>query len=228
MDGLPRNARRGPRAGAPPRRLGLVAVAALTASTGLALVAAPGDAGACSFAPPPLHELDLDEVAEDTTPPSAPGSVATALVARGQGPTGGPCSQSATSCDDVGRIVLRVAPAEDDRTPAASLGYLVTLASGTLPSGLSLRSEPVRLLGDEVVLVWIDGATDDQEAFDFELDVAAVDLAGHVGPPVRVRVRDPGGGACAGSSGEGPLGLALALIALIALRARRHRPSTVG
>jgi|SRR5262245_17758268 len=150
------------------------------------------NAEACSFIVP-KHELDATEQRLDHQPP---GQVVATLVSIGRGRAPGP---NANSCDDLGTIRIELLRFEDDRTPQEKLGYVVKLAEGTLPEHWLLQDTPYRILPDRdgrlrFTLVWIDGATDEQEPIDFSLVVSAVDLAGNEGPPsLPIRIRHPGG-----------------------------------
>ncbi len=150
-------------------------------------------ADACSMASPEVHQIDPAEQAVDTTPPSALGET-TASVRRGRGPETSGCSETTTSCDDIGTVAIHLGAVSDDRTDEAEMGFRVELIDGALPSGLVLPSGDVRASPDgSLTLGWSDGASDDQEAFDFTLRVSAVDRAGNVGPGSDVRVRHGGG-----------------------------------
>lgn len=194
------------------------------AGVAVALCALATPARACSFPDNQPYTIDPQAQATDATPPSAP--VATVQsVKRGKGPEYAGCSQSASSCDDLGTILLQVS-ATDDQTDTASLGYRIELVSGSLPSGLTLPATAVRpALSGGLLLVWLDGASDDQEALTFELSVRAVDLAGNEGPPTSVAVHDPGSGGCsmAGHSPADSSGPVVATLLVIAGLLRRGR-----
>jgi len=125
-------------------------------------------------------------------------SVSVTDIKRGQGPQQSGCGESATSCDDIG-IVTLVLHASDDTTSPEHIGYRLTLQSGTLPAGLMLPADAVEPGFDDrtLLLVWIDGNSDDQESFDFTLRVVAIDLAGNESAAQTVRVSDERGMACA-------------------------------
>jgi len=185
----------------------------------LLLLAAPRpEARACSFPAPEPHTLDLAEVGVDVAAPGPIAAIKTQII-RGRGADCG----AASSCDDLGRVELTVTPGSDDRTPTDRLGYRLVLVDGRLPTGASLPSEPVRLFSGRLLVLWLDGATDDQEAVSFTLALIPVDLAGNEGPAFEVRVRDPGSG-CQGGHVELPLWLMLALLTLHARRRRTSRP----
>lgn len=167
--------------------LARLGAAGIALSAGFCLAAEA--ASACSFAANPAHTLDGNAQATDATAPAAP-TLTVVRVVRGKGPQSESlCSSSVSSCDDLGQIELQMA-ATDDQTPATSMGFRIELAGGALPSGLTLPDYSVR--GSRLLLVWIDGASDDQEAFSFVLAISAVDLAGNVGPATTIDIRDPG------------------------------------
>lgn len=159
-------------------------------------------AEACSFIGHDPYEVD-DSLADD----EAPGEEAFAAVSitRGVGPQGR-FIQSSTSCDDLGWISVEILPSEPD------LGFSAMMIEGEPPDGLTVSGDPFSLLeGDLLQLVWIDGATDDQEAFDFVLGLTPLDRAGNEGPTLQIPLSDQGGGC---SSTEARSGLMLALLAL--------------
>ena len=150
---------------------------------------------ACSFGSPQPLVLDPQAKASDTTPPSVPVAKVDS-VRRGRGPTtNSDCSQSASSCDDIGSIDIAVT-ATDDQTPTDRMGYQVEVVAGRLPDGLALPTGPVLQMGGHLYLHWIDGATDGQEPISFTLTIRAVDLAGNTSPPADVEVADIGGSGC--------------------------------
>src|SRR5450759_1160128 len=145
-------------------RLGAVGIAL---SAGFLLAAEA--ASACSFAANPAHTLDGNAQATDATAPAAPTLTGVRDV-RGKGPQRESlCSSSASRCDDLGQIELQMATTEG-LTSAASMGFRIELAGGALPSDLTLPDYSVR--GSRLLLVWIDGASDDQEAFSFVLAIS--------------------------------------------------------
>jgi hypothetical protein len=149
-----------------------------------ALLAAP--AFACSYLLPPPFETVAD--AADTVAPAAavPGKPE---VRRGRGPRRTPGGWEATSCDDMGEITVALGRPPGD-AGVAGLGYEVTL-SGTLPEGLRVHTA-LAVATDRLVLPWLDGSTDAQEAFDLVVTVVTVDRAGNRSAPAKVSVRDPG------------------------------------
>jgi hypothetical protein len=148
---------------------------------------------ACKIVGNQPHTLDAQAQSSDSTPPGAP-TVAVESIRRGKGPEGSGCSQSASSCDDLGSIALLVS-ATDDQSPPEKTGYRIEIASGTLPSGLTLPGTDVRGMGDgRLFFGWNDGNTDAQEPLSFSLMIRAVDLAGNVGQPATIQITDPGAG----------------------------------
>jgi hypothetical protein len=187
-----------------------------------AAFAVPAIADACSFSNT-AAQIQPALKAIEKTPPVFPAAGAV-RVKRGQSPRSGCGDSDATSCDDLGTIQIEVA-ASDDTTPAARMGYEVTLARGTLPDGLVLPAVPIeRVAPGHLMFVWLDGATDSQEPVDFTLRIVAVDGAGNESAPQLVSVDDAGSGGCRlanrGGSGDRAILGALALLAL----ARRRRP----
>jgi hypothetical protein len=186
----------------------------------LLLLAVP-DTFACSFVLGDPHAITANP--EDTTAPTAPADIEGRLH-RGVGPTQGLFGASSSSCDDLGWIELELDVAVDDVSATENVGYQLRILDGSLPDGLQVE-ETRRidfLNGDRGVLtlLWVDGATDEQESFDFTLGIAAVDEAGNVGEEVTVALADAGsdGRGCATTQGGG----AIAVLAALALVARRR------
>jgi hypothetical protein len=158
----------------------------------------PAPVSACSLPAPNPHVIDPVEKANDQTPPAL-AEQPMVLVKRGQGPVRG-CDGSTmvTSCDDIGSI--RIYPkTTDDRSTPIEIGYQLRITRGAAPTGLVIPSEPVRLNSDSAVMFsWADGASDDQEAIDFTLELVPIDRGGNLGQPVTVTVKDAsaGGGGC--------------------------------
>ena len=159
------------------------------------LAISPAAGLACSLAVT-LHTLAEDEQRIDKKPPAAV-EASVVSVKRGRGPVAaGNGLMSASSCDDLGFITVRIDDLPgDDRTPDISLGYLVIPAGGTWPKTHSFPEKAVRGLeeGSEISLAWIDGATDEQEAIEFAFSIVVVDLAGNQSEPSDpIWVRDAG------------------------------------
>jgi hypothetical protein len=180
----------------------------------------------CEVASPSPLVIDPAEQAVDVTPPGQV-SVVVPQLKRGVGPSGSGCgSQTATSCDDLGRLTLRVAAPAEDRTAPEQLGYRIRVVAGTPPSGLTFPDGAVVQYAWGLDFAWIDGATNDQEPIDFVIDVAAVDRAGNQGPPsAPVRIADGGGSGkgCRVARGGDARSFALVLAALFGLARRKRR-----
>jgi hypothetical protein len=186
-------------------------------------LASSARADACSFAGHEIHVLDDAEKTLDTTPPSAIGET-TYSVTRGRGPERSGCSETSSSCDDIGGIQLYVSEVTDDRTSLEKLGYRVEVVAGSLP-GFSTPTTAVRAFnGNQLFFHWIDDAEEEQESIDVTFRIRAVDLAGNEGPPRDVRVRDDGrsdGCSLATTSVDVSLPLFGAFVLLVWARSRR-------
>jgi hypothetical protein len=187
------------------------------------------DAWACSLAPQIEHEVT--ENPSDVVAPAVP--TASVEVIRGHGPVqteGG--SQMSSSCDDIGFLDLTLASSDDVSAPE-HLGFVITLVEGgQLPDGLSLSTEgmvPVRTDDGVLTISWGDGDVDEQDAFAFEVDIAAMDEAGNLGDPLRLAIAHDGMAEAGGAEDEGAGGCAsapggagaVALLAALAIRRRR-------
>ncbi len=140
-----------------------------------AILASP--AAACSLVHIP-HNLDPSEQGVDLEPPTLAGAKVLQIV-RGIGHGATPFS----SCDDIGLITIEV-DSKDDRTPPDKLGYRVTVIGGVLPDGFAPISGDRRAIGkNKLSLVWVDGASNAQEYFDFTVEIIAIDLAGNESTP---------------------------------------------
>ncbi|HET6284083.1 MAG TPA: hypothetical protein VFH73_24210 [Polyangia bacterium] len=188
------------------------------------LLLAAQRAEACSVAGPVPHVVDSSKQATDTTAPPPP-VVTLQKIKRGQGPQGGPgCTSSASSCDDLGTLTLLITAIDED-TPRESIGYRMELVSGRLPEGFTLPGDSRPLAPPDqsgqitMYLHWGDGATDDQESFDFTLSVRAIDLGGNVGGPTMLRISDdPTGCSLVGARQSAPSLLMLTLAMLVLFR----------
>jgi hypothetical protein len=198
----------------------------ISVSTAVAAAAAalPAPARACSLPAPPIHVVEPAMQATDQTPPTLPATSAPAIA---RGFAAGGCSGSGSSCDDIG--IVSVQPnALDDMTPPERIGFRITLAGGALPSGLTLPADTIeRDPGYALRLIWVDGATDNQDAIDFTLSIVAIDLAGNESVPQTVVVQDRGSGSggCRLSSGRSSAPAAICLVfsaLLVAARLRRR------
>ena len=141
----------------------------------------PKCALACSFIYE-AHELDEELSQGDSTPPSKP-IVALLDIDRGTGPQlNSDGTQTATSCDDLGVISMEVVSASDNSAPEENLGFEIhEFGGGVLPNGLQIQSGASRAFGDQraLLLIWVDGRSDQQEPFEFYVRIRAVDLAGN-------------------------------------------------
>ena len=137
------------------------------------------------------HQLDPIEQKLDRLPPSAP-QMSLLSIKRGRGPRP---DSSGSSCDDIGEIILKLdQAARDDRTQPEKMGYLWQVRDGQLPEDLGPPTRPVRLTVDgRLLLIWVDGSTDDQEPLEFSITITAFDLAGNQSQPSEaVQIRHPG------------------------------------
>lgn len=140
------------------------------------------------------HIIESLEAQRDSVPPSKP-------VFHLKNVHRGLIRERGTSSDDLGWAQFAV-ESEDDRSKSFEIGYRLTFVRGTLPVGLVLPSEATRPLGcggagnfDECLLdlVWLDGLSNDQEAFDFSFVAVAVDKGGNESElSDTITVRDPG------------------------------------
>jgi hypothetical protein len=171
------------------------------------------------------REFTLDP-ADTAAAPGAVGDV-TYTIERGKGPRSEGCGKSSvSSCDDLGFVTLHFGSSPDAATDPTAVGYRVRFVGGALPDDLSVSDAPLLAPTGMIHLVWIDGASDDQEPIDFSLAITPVAKNGSEGPtspPVHIRDdgRIAGGCSLRGKSAQGAV-LPLALLAL-ALVLRRYR-----
>jgi len=194
------------------RLLSLVIVATV-------VTALRADARACSPIPTYEHEVDTSMQATDHTPPTLPAIPPPEFHYADDSPDIG-CGPSCTPSSSIGIPAV----ATDDMTDRYSIGYRLTLESGTLPQGVTLPAKDIDPNGD-VVRVFIGHETTEM---DFTLRVVAIDLAGNESAPQTVRVEHhPDSCSIAGARPSRP-GLGwIALVALIVTAyRRRRRPGT--
>lgn len=160
------------------RALVLIAIAS-------AVAAGPRLARACSIAANPPYVADPALRGVDTLPPAAP--VAGEISFRRANSTASVGCVMVSTCDDIGFIDVSLALA-DDHAKAEAIGVKLSLASGILPVGVNLPTEPILLRNGAFELVWVD--TDPTSNIQFELDVVAIDTAGNESAPTRVQVTD--------------------------------------
>lgn len=135
----------------------------------------------------------------DFSAPTTPVVTGPPAVQRGIGPSVSPDGRVAsTSCDDLGFASLTVRPSTDRRTDRGRIGYAFEVVGGEAPRGL-LPEKPVTLPGRldapeaDLPLVWVDGATNEQEAFEVRVVIRAIDRAGNRSAPSdTVRIAHPG------------------------------------
>lgn len=200
-------------------------IASSAAVAGAFVLALHRLAEACSFGFNP-HQLDEAEKAVDTTPPGTP-VVGPISITRGHGPARSGCSSTASSCDDIGAITFTLS-ATDDRTPAEKMGFRLTARRPATLEGFFPVGMDVRLFEGLMAVRWLDGATNDQESLDFELEVRAIDLAGNVSTePAIIKVHQDTGGCSFGrgstQSGDRPGVVVFGLAALLMVVRRRRR-----
>jgi hypothetical protein len=147
----------------------------------------PRPTGACDLVPEDHGPHVLDPAhASDTEAPSAP--VVSFEVYRAERESAG-CGTYDT-CGNGDSTIHVVVSATDDLTPADQLGYRFTILSGYVPPNLRVPADDRRpWAGDE--LSWR-FAGDYRGAFQFDVEVRAVDLNGNVGPATVLTISDPG------------------------------------
>lgn len=150
--------------------------------TGLGLFAlfsalAPAEAAACMIPEPTPFETSDEEPDEAAEKPDQV-EVHVIDVVRGKAPRKEGKLHRVNSCDDIGQLRLGIEGADDE------MGYEVEVLDGTLPqNGFEVPDGPVEARDGELIFAWTDGATDDQEAFDFRVEVTAVDPYGQRSEP---------------------------------------------
>jgi hypothetical protein len=178
---------------------------ALVAASALLLVsfAAPSSAEACTLGGPGVFHTEDGPSPDDVALPKKP-TLSLELVKRGQGPeSAGGGTQSRSTCDDLGWVIVGVAPYDD------SIGYEFELVDGHLPrEHFSLADKPVTLeAAGEITMSWSDGDQDQQEAIDFALVAHPVDKWGRRGPASDpLRISHPGSDEAACSVAANGLG----------------------
>jgi hypothetical protein len=205
-------------------------------------------AHACSQLMPAAFAIDPGS--DDTVAPGPPGEAISVRVNRGRGSE---CVDgrrvAPDSCASSGTVTLHFRAAVDDRSPAVEtghvqmgVGYRVRVVQGALPEHRYTDETTIasaftfaRDGTAEISLLWIDGATDDQEAFAATLAVRAVDLAGNESAETLYEVADAGSAseACAPKAGwcgtVGPLGGGwLIVMGVVMGRRRRSRAPDVA
>jgi hypothetical protein len=184
----------------------------------------PRSAQACDLRGDSFHTIDPALQGVDSQPPTlAP--IGEVMIHRGHDPESRGCIDSGICGEFLGSFSIAV-QATDDIAPAERIGYRVSVASGTPPQGFHMR-DPIRANGSLWVW-WNDGATGDQEAFDFTLSLVAIDEAGNESAAQTVHIQDGGsGGGCRIGGRRSSTGgvVAAALLAITAAARRRRRGS---
>jgi MYXO-CTERM domain-containing protein len=198
-----------------------VAVLLLTAvPIGVLAFSAPARACSPPFGGKP-HNVVPSMQATDQVLPTLP-AIPDAEIHRSDGSGRGGCGPD---CPDLGRISI-AAVATDDMTAPGAIGYRFTLRAGALPAGFTLPTFALDAEGPFVSLFWSDDDSSG-DAFDFTLQVVAIDLAGNESAPQTVRVHDDPPGLCAvARGGVSPSGRAALVMAALLLAARRRRRRT--
>ena len=183
--------------------------------------------GAEACTPPPYLHFPIDTAAGVEQYPEAAPDVEVVQIRRGQKPRkiNFGTTVVSNSCDDIGRIDLRIRNASED------FGYIIKYLRGELPDGLNMPMVAAPLRTDEdgaLYLSWVDGATSDQEDFDFFISITPIARDGAIGPtsePIRIK-STPDSAACS-TSGPDSVPVTGLLIGgvLILVSVRRHRCS---
>ncbi len=177
------------------------------------------DARACSPVPTFPHTVDPSMQATDQTPPTLP------AIPPPQFHYDDDSSSDLNGCTPKcgGATYVGIpAVATDDMTNRYSIGYRLTLESGTLPPDLALPATAINPTGD-VVRVFFN--RDTTGSFVFTLQVVAIDLAGNESAPQTVVVDNHTDSECSianGRTSRSGLGW-IALAALIVTAYRRRR-----
>lgn len=137
------------------------------------------------------HQLDPNEQQQDTRAPGLVG-IRSVRVTRGRSSPPGTWVEDS----EIGSVVVELVPPADDRTPADRMGYRIRLAGGNAPGAAMIPPQDVRAIAFSdgvpfLVFYWNDGATDSHPPMRLILSIAAVDLAGNVGPRRYVAACDP-------------------------------------
>jgi hypothetical protein len=142
------------------------------------LLVSPRPAEACTYPSNPAFEAGD---ALEATPPSMV-EVGSVVGQSSDVDTGGCNDNAARPCGSSALISIGVA-ATDDVTPVSDLGYRIRIVSGDPPPFDAGALYDRKRHDDGVLLL-----THDEEAFDFELGISAVDGSGNVGPEATVRI----------------------------------------
>ena len=184
------------------------------------ILAAPQEANACVPVDAEITDHAIDPAyAGDTTPPPAP-QVDVQIARRD---TGGGCTS--TDCDGQSANIYIDITAGDDMTPAARMGYILTISGGDTPTGLYSRAvdgmpyfQPHGSFGY--------GFDYNASDFAFDVEVRAIDLNGNISAPTIVHIADKASSGCS-MSGSSSQWLLLPVLGFV-LRRRRRRGCTTG
>lgn len=168
----------------------------------------------------PDFEVGTDDPPDDVRAPNSPTLILTDIH-RGRGPQSEGCgTQSATSCDDIGTVMLTLESFD------LAKGLLLETRGDTPFSSRDIPMEqPVTVDDGALVLVWVDGDADEQEPISFEIRAIAVDEYGRQSDPSAwVTVDDPGrdGGTAGCQTAVGPAMPALLLVFVMFGHRRRR------
>jgi hypothetical protein len=160
----------------------------------------------------PNPEFTPDPSSADTTPPSAVEVTDISIVRSERYEEEGCTGRVSGTCPSVGILRLAVA-ATDDLTPAAALGYRVTITRGAA----ILRHIYDRIAEHGYVSFDFPFEAD----LDHDLEISAIDAAGNVGPPITIHIADRTGGCAATRPASSPAVLALVAVAFVTRRRSR-------
>ncbi len=193
-------------------------LAAVAAATMLTLLVAPAPERAEACTPFTNSPHTGDPIPGDVTPPSVVTVSGFEVERHWAGP--------GDTCIDMAWVRIAVS-ATDDQAP---VGYVLEVAAGEPPWGLSVPPGPVRPYpGSPNLYLYF---TPEDYLFAFELHIRAVDLNGNYGPRATVSIWDdepqpgsPDDGGCSTRRGRHPgaAAVATALLLLVALARRRAR-----
>jgi hypothetical protein len=151
---------------------------------GVSVVAAlRADARACEPVGQFNHTVDPSMQATDQTPPTLPAIPAPVIHLADTSFADNGCGGA--KCGDVNHIEI-AAVATDDMTAPDRIGYRFALVDGALPANVALPTTAIEPLSGMLRIFFPDGTG----AFDFTLEVVAIDLAGNESAPQSVRVRN--------------------------------------
>jgi hypothetical protein len=140
--------------------------------------AAYADAG-CLYVPTEYHSVNVELGSADTSAPERPVLVEVAAFRR-NGMTCTLASCVANSCGNTGTVRIALAPAADERTPQAELGYRLVVVSGVLPDSMQ-ELIGVDLAGDRPL--FLRPAFEEVPSLDLTLAAIAIDAAGNESAP---------------------------------------------